>query len=591
MITKKEFDVLLLLSRSANIVTQRFISKSTGYSLGSINNILSSLHEKGLTSDNNTLSANGFAVLDSYKVDNAIIMAAGMSSRFAPLSYEKPKGLLKVKGEVLIERQIRQLMEAGINDITIVVGYMKEQFFYLQDKFNIRIVVNEDYYRYNNTSTLMYVTEQLKNTYICSSDNYFEQNVFNSHEYHAYYSTVYSDGVTNEWCVKTDNKGRIINVEIGGSDAWYMLGHVYFDNVFSKDFSALLKRDYSTDAVKHMLWEEVYINHIKELDIHAKHFESGTILEFDSLDDLRKFDKDYIENTNSKILKNICSALGCKENDITNISTIKNGPSGTSFKFNYNDAVYVYRHPNIHSDEYANHQNELSAIEIAKKLNLYNDLIYMNPEEFWKISYYTDDYRHFNYANPEDVTKAIGFIKKLHTSEVLYDSKFDLWESTESMILKMKKSSRLDFAGFKEFHQLMAELKSYIEADAFPATMCNNDFYDGNILFDKAGSILVSDWKYAGMGDPYGDFGTFICCSNATFDEAVDMLERYHDYDMSPSQKRHAVGCVALASYHWYIWAIYQDNHGTPMGKNTYKWFMSAKRFCSEALKMYRSAQ
>ena len=386
MITKKEFDVLLLLSRSANIVTQRFISKSTGYSLGSINNILSSLHEKGLTSDNNTLSANGFAVLDSYKVDNAIIMAAGMSSRFAPLSYEKPKGLLKVKGEVLIERQIRQLMEAGINDITIVVGYMKEQFFYLQDKFNIRIVVNEDYYRYNNTSTLMYVTEQLKNTYICSSDNYFEQNVFNSHEYHAYYSTVYSDGVTNEWCVKTDNKGRIINVEIGGSDAWYMLGHVYFDNVFSKDFSALLKRDYSTDAVKHMLWEEVYINHIKELDIHAKHFESGTILEFDSLDDLRKFDKDYIENTNSKILKNICSALGCKENDITNISTIKNGPSGTSFKFNYNDAVYVYRHPNIHSDEYANHQNELSAIEIAKKLNLYNDLIYMNPEEFWKIS-------------------------------------------------------------------------------------------------------------------------------------------------------------------------------------------------------------
>jgi CTP:phosphocholine cytidylyltransferase-like protein len=47
-------------------------------------------------------------------------MAAGTSSRFAPLSYEKPKGLLKVKGEILIERQIRQLQEAGITDITIV---------------------------------------------------------------------------------------------------------------------------------------------------------------------------------------------------------------------------------------------------------------------------------------------------------------------------------------------------------------------------------------------------------------------------------------------------------------------------------------
>ena len=37
---------------------------------------------------------------------NAIIMAAGTSSRFVPLSVERPKGLLEVKGEVLIERQI-----------------------------------------------------------------------------------------------------------------------------------------------------------------------------------------------------------------------------------------------------------------------------------------------------------------------------------------------------------------------------------------------------------------------------------------------------------------------------------------------------
>ena len=47
-------------------------------------------------------------------VDNAVIMAAGTSSRCAPLSYEMPKALITVKGEVLIERQIRQLQEAGV---------------------------------------------------------------------------------------------------------------------------------------------------------------------------------------------------------------------------------------------------------------------------------------------------------------------------------------------------------------------------------------------------------------------------------------------------------------------------------------------
>lgn len=67
-----------------------------------------------------------------YPVDNAVILAAGTSSRFAPLSYEKPKGLITVRGEVLIERQIRQLKEAGIQEILIVVGYQKEKFEYLE---------------------------------------------------------------------------------------------------------------------------------------------------------------------------------------------------------------------------------------------------------------------------------------------------------------------------------------------------------------------------------------------------------------------------------------------------------------------------
>ena len=62
---------------------------------------------------------------------NAIILAAGKSSRFAPFTYEKPKGLFVVRGQVLIERQIEQLIEADVSPIYIVVGYMKEKFFYL----------------------------------------------------------------------------------------------------------------------------------------------------------------------------------------------------------------------------------------------------------------------------------------------------------------------------------------------------------------------------------------------------------------------------------------------------------------------------
>ena len=88
------------------------------------------------------------------KVDNAIIMAAGTASRFAPLSYEKPKALIEVYGEVLIERQIRQLREAGVDEIIIVTGYMAEQFEYLEDKYGVVLVHNPDYLTRNNNASI-----------------------------------------------------------------------------------------------------------------------------------------------------------------------------------------------------------------------------------------------------------------------------------------------------------------------------------------------------------------------------------------------------------------------------------------------------
>ena len=90
-----------------------------------------------------------------YKVDNAVIMAAGTSSRFAPLSYELPKGLITVRGEILIERQIRQLRDAGISDIIVVTGYMRERFAYLADKYGVRLVHNPEYNVRNNSSASM----------------------------------------------------------------------------------------------------------------------------------------------------------------------------------------------------------------------------------------------------------------------------------------------------------------------------------------------------------------------------------------------------------------------------------------------------
>ena len=174
MLSRSEFDVMLALKKTPT-ASQRAIALRCGMSLGTVNAVVKSLGDRGLV-EGGTLTAEGEDELSPYKVRNAVIMAAGLSSRMAPLSYECPKGVLKVRGEVLIERQIRQLKEAGIDDITVVVGFKKEEFFYLEDLFGVKIVVNTDYATRNNHATLFQVRDIIGNTYICSSDNYFASN-------------------------------------------------------------------------------------------------------------------------------------------------------------------------------------------------------------------------------------------------------------------------------------------------------------------------------------------------------------------------------------------------------------------------------
>lgn len=320
---------------------------------------------------------------------NAVIMAAGTSSRFAPLSYEQPKGLLKVKGEILIEREIRQLREVGITDITVVVGYMREKFFYLKDKYGVQIVVNEDYYKYNNPSTLIRVLDKLKNTYICSSDNYFVENVFEKSVDHAYYSAVYGEGETEEYCLTTDSDGRITDVSVGGHDSWYMLGQVYFDEAFSSRFKKILVAEY--EEAKGELWEKLYMKHLDELDMHIRKYDADKVLEFDSLDELRVFDSEYINYADSRILQNICRVLKCEVKEIIEIQAMETDRNNKSFKFTVRDEDYIYCHLDIGTTACINRESKALSMRAPHELGLDDAFIYMDGKEGWKISKYTSE--------------------------------------------------------------------------------------------------------------------------------------------------------------------------------------------------------
>lgn len=319
------------------------IAKESGLALNRVVATYKKLVKQKLIKDNKITSL-GLKALLPYKVNNAIIMAAGMSSRFVPLSFEKPKGLLKVKGEVLIERQINQLIEVGIKNIILVVGYKKEDFLYLKNKYSfIKIIDNPSYSKKNNIETLYVARKYLDNSYICSVDDYFTSNPFDLYVYEAYYAGHYAKEKTDEFYMVLNKQGYIKRIYIGGKKANIMFGHAYFDKRFSKAFASLMEYHHKTGDYDQYLWDVMLMKNLNKLPpMYGKLYPYGLINEFDSLEDLRKFDHKFINHTGSNVIKKICQTLKCQEREITDFKMIKENLPAYSFSFKFKKKKYVY---------------------------------------------------------------------------------------------------------------------------------------------------------------------------------------------------------------------------------------------------------
>ena len=587
MLSKHQFQLLLNLKNKAEKTNQRLISEELGFSLGTVNKLIQEAEENGWISSEYEVTEKGLKPLEPYRVENAIIMAAGMSTRFAPLSYETPKGLLVVKGERLIEREIKQLREAGIQKITVVVGYMKEKMFCLADKFGVEIVVNEDYYRYNNCSSLMLVRKQLGNTYICSSDNYFVENPFEEYVYRGYYSTVFAEGETDEYCVTEKTDGIIKEVTVGGENKWYMLGHVYFDRAFSEQFVSILENEFKHEAYKLQLWEDYYARHVDTLLLEAKHYSGEVIKEFDSLDELRAFDEHYLMHTNSKILLNICNTLNVTPAEIINIKPLKDGLTNTSFCFDCKGKAYVYRHPGKGTQEYINRLSEAASMRIAAELEIDKTFVVMNEEEGWKISKFIKNARLLDYDDKEDIEKAVSLMTRLHQSGKSTPYAIEFEKGLEDFKEKLIKRNRFEFDDKEELEAMVGKVVDYLEQDQVEHTICHGDCYSPNFLVDEEGNMSLIDWEYSGMGDPTSDIGTFVACSDYTLEQAKEFIQIYLKQNPGVASERHFLGIIGLVSYYWFLWALFQESNGKPVGEFLYKWYRYTKQYCAEALRLY----
>ena len=585
MINRKEFDILCAIRVHPGI-TQREIAQLLEISLGSVNAACRNLAREKLV-DSGKSTARGIRELKPYKVDNAVIMAAGLSMRFAPISYEKPKGLLEVRGEILVERQIEQLIEAGITDIILVVGYKKELFFYLEEKYGVKIVVNDEFASRNNNSTLMRVREMLGNTYICSSDVYFTKNPFLQYVWKAYYAAEYSEGPTKEWCLKLDSKDRIRNVSIGGSGAWYRIGQAYFDRAYSERFAEILVAEYDKPRTAGMLWEDLYVEHIHELDMEVRRYEPGTIFEFDSLDELRDFDPQFLENIDSAIFDNICSVLGCKKSEIHDVFPLKQGLTNLSCHFSTNDGEYVYRHPGVGTEQMIDRGAEVQALNLAKRIGIDSTFIFEDPKRGWKMSRFIKNCRELDPHDDAQLAEAMMLAGKLHEQDEVLDRHFDyLAEGLKYEGLLLQKGP-IEVPGYEELKAQAVRARELAAGDGARECLTHNDFFYLNLLYDEEGTLSLIDWEYAGMADYASDFGTFVVTCELDEAEAERALEHYYGRTPTLEERRHNFAFVGLAGWCWYVWSLQKESEGDYVGDWLYIYYRYAKKYLPLAISLY----
>lgn len=582
---RNSFEILTALLKQPHS-TQRALAKSAGLSLGTVNATLKKLASDGLIKDKE-LTETGVSSLTPYKVDNAIIMAAGLSSRFAPISYERPKGLLSVRGEIMIERQIEQLREAGIEDITVVVGYKKELFFYLEEKYGVEIAVNTEYATRNNHSSLAAVRDKLHNTYICSSDNYFTQNPFEPYVYKAYYAAEYSQGPTKEWCIQTGPKNRITGVHIGGESAWYMIGHVYFDAAFSERFSHILENEYDEPKTRDMLWEDLYLEHIDELDMEIKRYDTGIIQEFDSLDELRDFDPLFLENLDLEIFDNICTTLNCTREEIHDIYPLKQGLTNLSCHFATSTGQYVYRHPGVGTDKIIDRKAEQQAEELALSLGIDETFIKEDAQTGWKISRFIPNCKTLDPSDDGELDRAMKLARTLHANDASLERSFDYLDESLKYEEALLAKGPIEIPGYDELRALAVKAASYAKADGARRCLTHNDFFNLNLLVGENGKLSLIDWEYAGMSDYASDYGTFVVTCKLEKDRALKALEYYFGRKPSPAELRHNLAFVGLAGWCWYVWALLKEAEGDCVGDWLYTYYRYAKDYLPLTCSLY----
>lgn len=574
---------LLNIISHGGFSNQRQLSDETGFSLGLINKSLQSLKDSGLITSDYQLTKNAFSLINRSHPKNAVILAAGYGLRMVPINMDCPKGLLTVDGEHLIDRLIKQLKEKGINDITVVVGFMKEKYEYLIDTFGVKLVYNKDYSTKNNLHSLNCVVNKISNTYIIPCDIWCVKNPFSDTEFYSWY--MLNELIDSNSTVRVTRNQSIENIkkEQSGNK---MIGISYISENDSKQLKDNIKKLCKDIANDNVFWEKALFD-MGNIEVNANIMLSSEVTEINSYEQLRELDCSSKELENES-LEVISKTLNCKNEDIKNIKTLKKGMTNRSFIFTVDSKKYIMRIPGEGTDKLINRKEEADVYNTIKGKNICDELFYINPDNGFKISSFVENSRVCDPYNFEDVSKCMKKLKHFHDMKLKVNHEFSIVKQIdfyESLWLEPKSI----FDDYQQTKKNVLSLIPFVNKNKAESVLTHIDAVPDNFLFSKNGkteNIQLIDWEYAGMQDPHVDIAMFCIYSLYDSKEEIDKVIDLYFENNCDQKTRIKIYCyVALCGLLWSNWCEYKRQLGVEFGEYSLKQYRYAKDYFKIASK------
>ena len=225
----------------------------------------------------------------------ALILAAGIGSRLAPLTHELPKSLVPVNGMPIIFKQIENLHQNGIIDISIVTGYRADLLKNaVKEKYsNVQFIDNVDYLDTNNMYSAYLARDLFSGIpfLMMNADVFYDASVVRALlRYPAECAIVTDIGNYLDESMKVIEKGgRLVKISkaITKEEALGASIDVY---KFSADAGSLffdVCKIYIEEKKELKLWSEVALNEILRKTIFKACPLDGRWMEIDNHDDLK----------------------------------------------------------------------------------------------------------------------------------------------------------------------------------------------------------------------------------------------------------------------------------------------------------------